>query len=162
MSMTEAEFQALREWHDEAIARGMAWAASNANGPAKDVACDALCDITAVTSYALDGMHGACLGELRTSLGESFGIFSTDVLADAENARGAHSRVLLDVRRAGSGTRYVNGIKTLDTSRDPTPCLRCGTLAPKVAATPEIPEAYQCPSCHSLWFLAPVTRSYTR
>jgi hypothetical protein len=107
-------------------------------------------------------MHGACLGELRTDLGETFGLFSTEALDAAENARGAQARVLLDVRKSQAGHRYVKGIKALDVSRDPTPCLRCGTLAPKVAATDTIPEAFQCPQCHSLWFLAPVTRSDTR
>jgi len=110
---------------------------------------------------------GPALGELRTTFAEVFGIFSWAVLDAAEDARAEQSRVLLDVRTSAAGHRYVKGIKALDTSIDPTPCLRCGTLAPKVehlliihptsTETLSSPH-YTCPLCHALWFLEPIGR----
>lgn len=126
----------------------------------REVASDALCTITAVTFYPHDGGHGSCIGELRTDLAESLGIHSAAILEQAEEARAARSRVLLDVRTSKAWHRYVHGIKVLDPSVNPTPCLRCGSPADKADATPDLPAHFQCRQCHALWFLAPVTRAY--
>lgn len=132
-----------------------------------DVASDGLCRIVSVTG--ITPPQSGCIGEIRTSLSEVFGFFAVAVMHQAEAARVAHDRVLLDVRRSKLGHRYVKTITRLDTSRDPTPCLKCGTLSRKVAAHDHrrpgdpsafVPEHYRCPSCHLLMFLEPVTRSY--
>lgn len=126
----------------------------------RDIASESLCAITAVTFYPHDGAHGRCVGECRTDCAETLGIFEPAVLEAAEEARSARRRVLLDVRISGAGHRYVKALQVLDVSVNPTPCLRCHTFAPKVAATPDVPEHFACPSCSALWFLHPITRSY--
>ncbi len=146
---TEADFAELRRWHDAAIAEGQQWAHTRYG----------LCGIVAVTFYPPD-RPGACMGECLTDLAETFGIFSQELLEAAEEARANRDRVRLDVRRSHAGHRYITRLQVLDVSRNPTPCLACDTLAPKVPATPEVPEHFACPSCHALWFLQPVTRSY--
>ena len=121
-----------------------------------DVASDGLCRLIAVTRYAPD-RPGGCVGECRTDLSEIFGLFDPELLERAETARAEHQRVLLDVRRSKAGHRYIAGLKALDTSRNPTPCLKCGADAVRVSIT-DSPNRYQCQSCHSLWFLDPVRR----
>lgn len=127
----------------------------------RDLANDALCEIVSVTVYPPDYHTSKALGELRTSLAECFGIFSRAVLQDADTARRSHARVLLDVQTSRlKHNRYVHGLKVLDPSVNPTPCLRCGSPADKADATPDLPAHFQCRQCHALWFLAPVTRAY--
>jgi hypothetical protein len=124
-----------------------------------DVASEGLCEILSVTIYPPNPPQ-KCLGELRTSLSEVFGIFSLVTLQAANDARHTKARVLLDVHRSRAGHRYVKSLKVLDQSVNPTPCLRCGYPAELMDATPEVPSHFQCIQCHALWFLQPITRSY--
>lgn len=121
---------------------------------------DGLCTIVSVTAYPADYRSSTALGELRTDLGECYGLYDVTVLIIAEQCRNRQDRVKLDVRTSRAGNRYVKKITPLDQTRNPTPCVSCGTYALLVVGTPEIPSHYACPSCSLMMFQQPITRSY--